>query len=182
MDTGPEMVRIVRIFVSSPRDVSKERKVLDEVVERINQTDGEDKQVRLELWKWERNVVPKIGPPPQHVIDSQKPLCEVYLGILSRRFGTPTGPYRSGTEKEFRDDLKRWGKLGKPWIHFYFNESPKLPKTKEERTQWDKVCDFREELEKLGIIATYRGVRGSRKGFFEQVEMHLRVVLKSLPR
>jgi formylglycine-generating enzyme required for sulfatase activity len=175
------MVRVIRIFVSSPGDVAKERKVLDEVVERINQTDGDDKQVRLELWKWEKNVVPQIGPPPQRVVESQKPFCDVYLGILSRRFGTPTGRYRSGTEKEFRDDLKRWGKVGKPWILFYFNDSPKLPKTKEERAQWDRVCDFREELEKRGIVGVYRGVLGS-KGFFLQVDTHLRLVLKSFVR
>jgi hypothetical protein len=53
------------------------------------------------------------------VVDDQTPAYGIYLGIMSKRFGTPSGPYGSGTEKEFRDALERWGKTGAPWILFY---------------------------------------------------------------
>ena len=43
-----EVVRVVRVFVSSPGDVKDARAVLDEVVRRINDTTGFDKRVRLE--------------------------------------------------------------------------------------------------------------------------------------
>lgn len=45
-----------------------ERAVLDEVVQAINATRAAQMGVRLELWKWERNVAPQIGPPAQKVI------------------------------------------------------------------------------------------------------------------
>ena len=47
MSSASETVRIIRVFVSSPGDVPDERKVLDEVVESINRTDGSASGVRL---------------------------------------------------------------------------------------------------------------------------------------
>ena len=122
----PATVRLIRVFVSSPSDVAEERKILDEVVHRINATDGLYLGVRLETWKWEENAVPQIGPPPQEGIDRQLPQYDIYLGIMSARFGTPTDGCGSGTEKEFRDALELWKQAGSPWILFYFNDEPKL--------------------------------------------------------
>jgi hypothetical protein len=64
---------------------------------------------------------------------------------MMHRFGTPTGEYGSGTEKEFKAALKRWGKLGKPWILFYFAEEDveplnstlaSLPRSKSSAKAW----------------------------------------------
>ena len=95
---GATTARVIRVFVSSPGNVAAERGVLNEVVERINLTDGLAPGVRLELWTWEQNVVPQIGPRPQAVV-MQTPPYDIYLGILSTRFGTPTGHYGSGTKR-----------------------------------------------------------------------------------
>src|SRR5262245_52564789 len=118
----PESVRLIRVFVSSPGDVAEERGVLDEVVRLVNQTPGQGLGARLELVKWERDVVPQIGPPAQDVVDAQTPACDIYLGIMAHRFGTPTGGHGSGTEKESWDALARWGAAARPWILFYFKQ------------------------------------------------------------
>lgn len=176
----PETVTIIRIFVSSPSDVAAERTVLDEVVERINRTDGNERKVRLELWKWETDTVPQIGPKPQTVIDNQMPAhYGVYLGIMKHRFGTPTGRHGSGTEKEFKDALRRWGETGSPWVLFYFGKEKVDPDTLD-MGQYEKVRQFREKLLNLGLYETYEGVRGSKDAFFEKVEVHLRGVLQLL--
>ena len=175
-----ETARIIRVFVSSPSDVAAERSVLDEVVERINRTDGEARKVRLEVFKWETDIVPQIGPKPQDVVDAQMPThYDIYLGIMKHRFGTPTGRYGSGTEKEFQDALKRWGELGTPWILFYFGKE-KVDPDKLDMEQYAKVRQFREKLEKEGLYATYEGVRGSKDAFYEKVDEHLRNILQSL--
>jgi hypothetical protein len=174
MSAPPETVRIIRVFVSSPSDVEKEREVLDAVIRSINGTDGQPHGFRLEVFKWEENVVPKIGPKPQKVVDEQTPVYDIYLGIMSARFGTPTGRFGSGTEKEFRDALRKWKKAKKPWITFYFNAKPELTAEPEDVLQYAEVCKFRKELEKKGIVATYEGVRGSSEGFYEQASEHLR--------
>ena len=175
-----EVVRLVRVFVSSPADVAKERAVLDEAVRLINETPGRAMGARLELSEWERSVAPQIGPPAQEVVDEQTPpVYEIYLGIMAHRFGTPTGKYGSGTEKEFRDALKKWAKHGMPWILFYFNDEPVNP-SQLDLAQYAKVRAFRDELAAKGLYATYQGVRGSQEGFLEKVQQHLRMILERI--
>ena len=88
MSSAAETVRIIRVFVSSPGDVKRERAVMDDVVASINRIDGQARGFRLELFLWEDNVTPRIGPRPQQVVDQQTPAFDIYLGIMSTRFGT----------------------------------------------------------------------------------------------
>ena len=175
-----EVVRLVRVFVSSPGDAKAERAVLDEVVQSINETTGLDRKARLELFKWERNVVPQIGPPAQEVVDEQTPAYDIYLGIMAHRFGTPSGQYGSGTEAEFRDAFQRWSRVGAPWILFYFNKGSVDP-DELDLDQYAKVRAFREELKAQGLFETYQQVRGSAEAFFEKVGQHLRLILQRMP-
>ena len=55
-------VRIIRVFVSSPGDVSQEREVLDEIVQAVNRDTGQSLGLRLELFRWEFDVVPRSLP------------------------------------------------------------------------------------------------------------------------
>jgi ubiquinone/menaquinone biosynthesis C-methylase UbiE len=171
--TDREQVRRIRVFVSSPNDVRAERDLLDGVVDEINRTMGDARSFVLQLFKWERNVIPQIDQTPQGVIDNQMPDCDVYLGILRTRFGTPTGNYGSGTEQEFRAALERFNSQGKPWISFYFYNGPVELRSREEREQYDKVCEFRDELERKGVVGRYKKTRGSRDAFVEQVRTNL---------
>ena len=150
MANKPELARIIRVFVSSPGDVREERRLLDEVVAGINDTDGITRSLRLELFRWENDVVPRIGPPPQDVVDDQSPRCDIYLGIMASRFGTPTGEHGSGTEKEFRDALEKWGACGAPWILFYFRDNPPLSHEPADIEQYLAVVKFRKEASSLG--------------------------------
>ena len=168
-----EHVRRIRVFVSSPNDVKAERDLLDGVVDEINRTMGDAGSFVLQLFKWERNVIPQIDQTPQGVIDNQMPDCDVYLGILRTRFGTPTGNYGSGTEQEFRAALERFNNQGRPWISFYFYNGPVELRSREEREQYDKVCEFRDELERKGVVGRYKRTRGSRDAFVEQVRTNL---------
>lgn len=182
MSGGSETVRMVRVFVSSPGDVAEEREVMKEVVDGINRSDGRAGGFRLELFRWEDDVVPQIGPKPQQVVDSQTPVYDIYVGILKHRFGTPTGRHGSGTEKEFRDALKRWGETGWPWILFYFCGDAIDPRQLD-LEQYGKVDKFRKQLEKKGsgLYAIYKGVRGSPDSFYEKVTEHLRKIIQRLP-
>jgi septum formation protein len=177
-----ESLRVLRIFVSSPGDVGAEREVLDEVVKNINEIDGVERKVRLEILKWETHIIPKIGPAPQQVIDDQLPHYDVYLGVMASRFGSPAGEYGSGTEKEFREAFAQWGAVGAPWILFYFKELPETPRTRESAEQLARVHGFHEELRQKGILCTYTETRGSSDSFFEQVSRHLRLLIRSLGR
>ena len=66
----------MRVFVSSPGDMAEERAFLDEVIDRINRTQGREHGVRLEVWDWE-DAVPRIGRKGQDVIDDQMPTYDL---------------------------------------------------------------------------------------------------------
>ncbi len=102
-----QTVHVLQVFVSSSSDVAQHRAAVDEVIGDINDTDGQRLGVRLETVTWER-MVPKIGNrSAQKEIDAQTPEYDVFVGIMSSRFGTPTGRYGSGTEHEFEAARKR---------------------------------------------------------------------------
>ncbi|HEX2059688.1 MAG TPA: DUF4062 domain-containing protein, partial [Thermoanaerobaculia bacterium] len=113
----------IRIFVSSPGDCEAERHVLDEVVARINESEGDRTGRHLRLFKWEDDVIPRIGMAPQGVVDDQTPLCDIYLGIMSSRFGGD-GTRESGTKAEFDRALKSVNDKTQTWMLFYFNDTP----------------------------------------------------------
>ena len=169
--TNREQVRQIRVLVSLPNDIKAERDLLDRVVEDINRNIAEPGSFVFQLFKGESNAV----QTPQDSIDSQLPDCDIYLGILRTHFGTLTANYGSGTEQEFRAALERFDSEGKPWISFYFYSGPVQLRSREEREQYDKVCEFRDELEQksLGVVGRYKKLRGSRDAFVEQVKTNL---------
>jgi len=70
---------------------------------------------------------------------------------------------------------------GSPWILFYFGKT-EIDPDELDFEQYSKVRKFREALERKsqGLYATYRGVRGSEDGFYEQVSQHLRDIVHRL--
>ncbi len=174
MGRSPEIRRVIRVFVSSPGDVTQERKVLDEVAAALNESEGTAHGVYIELFKWEDDVVPRIGRRPQQEVDAQTPQYDIYVGIMSARFGG------GGTKKEFRNALKTWKDNARTWVAFYFDDSPRPSSKSKEVAEYLKVCEFREQLESWGIVGSYKGVRGSRDSFFEKISGHLRKIIHKI--
>jgi hypothetical protein len=166
-----DSLRIVRIFVSSPADVAEERKVLQDVVDRINRIDGVPRGVCYQTFTWEKDVIPRIGRPPQEVVDQQTPEYEVYLGIMWGRCGL-------GMQQEFREACRQCAEAGTPWVLFYFRDDQPAIQGREAAGQYERVWEFREAIKDLGLHGTYRGVRGTPDGFYEKVDEHLRRLLR----
>src|SRR5262249_39632550 len=161
MSNGRRQIELVRVFISSPGDVSEERALVHDVLDRVNCTEGQELGVRLEAFDWKRDVAPIIGQEPQAIVDGQTPDYDIYLGILAARFGTKTGTFGSGTEKEFTDALTRYKAEGKPWILLYFKTVSFAPTSEREARQYGKVLKFKSKVEKLGIIGAYSTLRGA---------------------
>jgi hypothetical protein len=50
--------QILRIVLSSPGDVNDERRVMEDVVEELNRGVADDRDLRLELSRWETDTYP----------------------------------------------------------------------------------------------------------------------------
>ena len=175
----------VRIFVSSPGDVQDERDQLDKVVRELNQTLSTlvpERGLILELWKWETDAYPGYGAGPQEVIGRQVSIVDfdIFIGILWRRFGTPTARAGSGTEEEFQTARESWRVQRRPReILFYFCQSPASPLgTEEEAQQQLRLASFREELSKEALVWAYP----NHAAFADQVRPHLVQVISRILR
>ena len=150
----PINLKKLRLFVASPNDVSNERKTLEGVVNELNTTIAPDKGFVLELVRWETHCHPSMGRAQEN-INSQIGEYDIFLGIMWKKFGSPTGAAQSGTEEEFRIAYKAWQNSNSPWIMFYFCKTPFMPNTKQELDQFSKVLSFMKELQTKGLTWEY---------------------------
>src|SRR3990172_4482659 len=133
----------VRLFLSSPGDVEPERAKVNAVVNQVSRMLGESLGVVLEVVDWKTHVVPDMGRP-QEVINQQVRDYDIFVGILWKRFGTPTGVAESGTEEEFNIAYGNWQKFGRPRILFYFSQVPYMPKNASEAVQGSRYLTLRQ--------------------------------------
>ena len=71
---------------------------MNRILEALLPEDG----IRVELLRWESNVASQIADGPQPVVNKQIESYDIFIGLLAKRFGTPTAVAQSGTEEEFR--------------------------------------------------------------------------------
>lgn len=170
-----EHVTKFRVFIGSPGDVVDERESLKEVIEELNQTIGDERGVAIELVRWETHVSPDMGRP-QQIVNDQIGDYDIFIGIMWKRFGSPTGFAESGTEEEFQRAYELWQAAARPRIMFYFSQQAFMPRSVEELRQCEKVLDFRAQISLAGIVSEYRGP----KEFPGLVRKHLYKVIASI--
>lgn len=108
--------RFVKVFLGSPGDLTEERRAAKVVVDDFNSELAETFGCQVELVGWE-DTLPELGRP-QEVINRDLDGCDLFVGMLWKRWGTPPGasPYTSGFEEEFERSLARAEKEGRPAI------------------------------------------------------------------
>ncbi len=117
------MERRVRVFLASPSDVKAEREAARRVVERVNQTVGQRLRVFVDLFGWE--VQPPGYGRPQDLLNPQVDDCDVFVGVVGRRWGTPTGAHSSGFEEEYDRALRLRRRSGRaPELWLYLKDVP----------------------------------------------------------
>jgi hypothetical protein len=158
--TAMHQANIVRIVVASPGDVQAEREALRTVLDELNQGIAGERDLRLELARWETDAYPGFHPEgPQGLIDAILRIedCDILIGIFWKRFGTPVQDANSGTAHEFRRAYDAWQRARRPHIMVYFNQRAYAPRTREETDQWGQVLDFQRNFPKEGLWWLYRG-------------------------
>jgi hypothetical protein len=158
-----------KIFLASPGDTVKERKVVEELVKDLNESIGSRHNFNIQLLKWENNVYPAFGSDGQDVINNQiGDDYDIFIGIMWKRFGTPTNRSESGTKEEFERAYQRFKDGDNLNIMFYFNNEP-LPQDFD-LEQFSKVKEFKREIGGLGGL--HWGYENSEK-FEKTLRNHL---------
>lgn len=145
-------LRLIRVLLSSPGDLSVERSLVKEVCDEINLDNGRRNHFHVEVIDWKTHAFSARGSDGQNVLNVQFPDdYEIYLGMLASRFGTPTPRWGSGTEEEFRAAIERNNRTGLPSVMFYFGSSPIDPASAD-LDELRRIRSFRKDVEKLGVL------------------------------
>lgn len=135
---------MLNVFLASPGDLEEERKIVKEVVDRINTIVGRRVDWHIELLWWE-DTLPGFSRP-QARINKEVDACDLFLGMLWQRWGEPTGEFSSGFEEEFERACKRRKETTSPEIWLFF-KSVEEDRLKDPGEQLSKVIKFKKEQE-----------------------------------
>lgn len=135
--------KILSVFVASPSDLSDERKALRDVVERLNKIYGRRTGWQIELWGWEDTLA--SFSRPQALINKDVENCDLFIGMMWKRWGTSSGEYSSGFEEEFTIARNRRLSGDRPEIWMLFKRvDEELHEDPGE--QLKKTLDFKKKL------------------------------------
>jgi hypothetical protein len=158
------------IFISSPSDVSEERKLALKVIEQLNELPHIQEKYVLKPLAWERNAPAAVGETPQRIVDRymlEAAKADILICIMWARMGTPTldqetgEEFDSGTEYEFTAAYRANQKTmtanypGRPQILLYRCNRP-IPPDDVDPEQLKKVQDFFERFK--GLEAQFKGL------------------------
>jgi hypothetical protein len=165
--------------------VQAERDQLSRVVQETNTILAAlvpEHPLTFELIRWETHTRPGLGSDPQDVVLQQLSIedVDIFIGIMWRRFGTPTARAESGTEEEFRIAREAWRANRRPReVLFYFcQESAPPPGNEEEAQQQLNVAHFRQELMQEALVRDY----ADHSSFADLVRLHLVQVASTILR
>ena len=156
----PVKLDVYHVFLSSPGDMEHEREAVRQFFDSLNQAIARPYNLRFDVIDWENCTT--IGfQNPQELITEQtlnrfRESLTLVIGLMGQRFGTPTGPFESGTQAEFEWAAAQKKKHGRPEIKWFFRRVERLlipaendRDTREAVNQWRKVKKFRREYQGL---------------------------------
>jgi flagellar biosynthesis GTPase FlhF len=158
-------VQKIDIFISSPSDVTEERKIASEVIEQLNSMPHIADRFTLKPLAYENEVPAAVGDTPQRTVDRymmEADQCDIFICILWSKMGTPVidekgKEYQSGTEDEFTTAYRANQKNGKPAILLYRSMKGILPD-----------ADFKRVSLVQGFFKRFEGTDAEFKGLYKK--------------
>lgn len=152
--------RFVKVFLASPGDLAEERKVAKAIVDEYNSQLADALGYQVELVGWE-DTLPGVGRP-QAIINRDLDGCDLFVGMLWKRWGTPPGTehYTSGFEEEFNRSMTRNAQEGRPEINLLLKDLD-AASLADPGDHLKKVIAFKDQVfaEKKLLAGTFADVR-----------------------
>lgn len=165
-------VNKITVFVAWPSDVETERNTVFKIVDEINGTIGQRFGVVVEAKDWRSVVGPGAGRP-QAVINKAIGTYDIFVGILWKRLGTPSGKAASGFVEEVDIALKAWRNRKKAGVSvlIYIREDSPRTLAAIDTKQLDAVRQYKARLFKRRTLLA-RAYSGTR-AFQALIRQHL---------
>ena len=109
----------LRVFIASPGGLDEERDTVERAANALNSLLSDLLDVTIRVYRWEQ-LSARAGRP-QALINPWVDECDLFIGVLHRRWGSPAGSsYETGFHEEIARALERHKREGKPEIALYF--------------------------------------------------------------
>ena len=155
-----------QVMIASPRDVTAERKIIQDVIHEWNAVNSVQRKAVLLPVAWETHSAPEMGNRPQGVINQQiLSDCDLLIGVFWTRLGTDTGDFPSGTVEEIERHLE----AGKPAM-IYFSDQPVVPSSVD-ADQYQKLQRFREHCLTRGLCEQFTDIPDFQEKFRRQLHI-----------
>ena len=169
----PKNVVQYNMLISCPGDVQDEVSIIERVVEEFNERFTDELGISIQTKHWKKSSYPQSGGKPQDLLNEQFVKdCDLAVGVLWTRFGTPTDQYGSGTEEEINIMLD-----AQKQVFMYFSEKALQP-SKLNAKEYERVQVFKDKYKERGIYYTY----GSNDEFEKKILAHLTQYFLSLQK
>lgn len=180
-----------RLFLSSPRDVSREREIAKRLAAEVNEDPAYGSRCRLTVLAYEDCVPSQMGKPAQHVVDDfmrRAADSDLVVCMLANRLGTPTTDpvtgrsFRSGTHYELDSAIDGFRERGSPRVMLYLGYFA-LPRraSNDEFVQFGYARDFKDELarnqEYEGLVSEYESLEEFEAKLRKDLQLHLNSLL-----
>lgn len=159
-------LHVLRVFIASPGDVPQERSVVVDICREVSHEVGSAFGWTIQADGWELTR-PGLGRA-QDRINPLVDACDVLVGVLHRRWGTPTGEFTSGFHEEV-ERVKARREDGEPVDAMIYLRA--LPSGEEEPPEASAAA-FREQIKGWALYCSYEDVadfRSALKGHLTSV-------------
>ena len=164
------------LMISCPSDVIKERALLKECVETINNQRSDDSWVELNYWV--TDTFSDAGTPAQESINKQiVEKSDGLIAIFNARLGTPVHNYPCGTAEEI-DLMLKAGKH----VSLLFNTHPQIDLTN--TTSIDQITQlqkYKEEQSSKSFYKEFKDEESFKTTVSQEIRMWLRTLTSASP-
>lgn len=167
-------LKIIKVTLCGPGDVSEEINIAKEIIDEWNLTQWEATGFGLKSQHWNTDAIPTMAERGQSAINHQLiDASGIVVAIFWTRLGTPTGLAGSGTEEEITRAIHR----GIPVMVYFSNLE--APNHCQDKTQIDKLAEFRAKLMNTGLPFTFNSRSAYRKMFKDHLTAMLPKIIKA---
>ena len=180
----PTNVKVINVFIASTNDLGSERNTIKCIAEELNITFA-DWNVQFKTWGWETFMTPGMHVHgTQGKIDEQcrSDGCDVVIGVLWKRLGTPTSTGETGTEHEINQAIAGWRRCQTPKVMVFFSKKAVPPGALEDAEQAVSLEMFKKRLPPEIVPMSYKSLKDFERQVRNALTSHLKEVSDLVPK
>ena len=166
---------VYRILIVSPKDITEERNIIQEIIASWNRTYFQKMKALLLPILWEESIIREMRGHHKAELNLQIAKdCDILIGVFRTSIGTDTGFAESRTIEE----IKEFQKSGKP-VMIYFSSTPVVPGSVDLK-QYGLLMKFMDDCLKNGLVEGYDSILEFREKLSRQI-VHKILKIREMP-